>query len=120
MLIGAMIATLKSPYWFEISTDFYRLWWVLPFASAVASLGVMIGAFLMCQIEGRRIAPEFLSRLYLIVCPSLAILGIMSTLPLAWAPPAWVGFTAPALLFTSAWAHYHSLDYSDDVQEAVR
>jgi hypothetical protein len=110
LLGGVMFVTYKSPLGLEISSGLLRSWWVLPFTFALASLAIMSGALLVSQVRGRRIPAQILSRFYLAICPSLAIIGILSTLPLAGAPPAWVGFAAPGLLFCSAFVHHRSLD----------
>jgi len=119
LLIGVAFAACKPPFELEISSALSRFWWVLPFTFALASLAVMTVASLMGQLWGRGIPARFLSRVYLMVCPSLAILGILATFPTAQAPPPWVGFAVPVLLFTSAWVHYHSLGYDEAQGQAT-
>jgi hypothetical protein len=114
MLGGALLVIGVSPLRIVIAPALVRDWWILPLAVSTASVAVLTGSLVLREALVRRIPARFLSVLYLVCCPSLAVLGLPASLSIAMAPPTWVRFAAPALLLTSAWAYYRSLKYSDE------
>jgi len=88
-------------------------WWTLPLAVASASLAALTCSIVFGGILVRRIPERFLSALYLVCCPSVAILGLPIPLTLVTAPPVWALLAAPVLMLASAWVHYRSLGRSE-------
>jgi len=90
-----------------------QLLWVIPLSSASMSLALLVGSIALGHFNVRRITETTLSMIYLVSCPSLAILNFSTFLLPGTQPPIWVGFAAPALMLASAWAYLSSLNRSD-------
>lgn len=113
LLGGCLLAIGKTLPGFAISSDLTKSWWILPFTVATVSLVILTGSVVLGRFIVGRIPSKLPSALYLVSCPTLAVLSLPTSLPVVTVPPLWVGYAAPALLLTSAWVHYRSLKYSD-------
>ena len=108
LIAGCLCKTISIPPYLS------ELLWVLPFSAASASLVFLTGSLALGLEQGRRIPAHIASAMYLVCCPSLAILGLSSSLRLGVEPPIWIRFAAPTLVLASAWVYYRLLDYSDE------
>ena len=91
-----------------------ELLWALPFSVASVSLALLTGSLALGLEQRRRIPGHIASAMYLVSCPSLAILGFSSSLAPSVEPPDWIRFAAPTLMLASAWVYYRLLDYTDE------
>lgn len=86
--------------------------WVLLLSSTIVSISLLVSGLLLgrkvpvCASEG------LLTGAYLMVGPSLALMGLSTSLGIT-APP-WLDYVTPAMLPASAWAYYRSLAPSED------
>ncbi|HUK80778.1 MAG TPA: hypothetical protein VLU91_08985 [Nitrososphaerales archaeon] len=116
---GGFIATSESlSRLIAIPQDLSRLYWVLPFSIALASLIGLTVSLALGRAHVRKIPAALLPALYLSSCLSVAFLSLPSSLVPGFAPPTLVVFAAQGLLLTSAWAHFRSLEYTDEEPEA--
>jgi len=112
---GGFIATSESlSKLVTVPQELSGLYWILPYSVALAALGVLTVSLGLGRAQVKKIPATLLPAIYLICCLSVAVLSLASSLVPGFAPPLWVVFSAQGLLLASAWAHYRSLEHTEE------
>jgi len=96
----------------SVIANTFSFWRVLPLSVSIASILVLIANVALDRARTFTIPSRVLTGAYLACGPSLAALGLSTSVGMA--SPVWLELSSPVLLPLAAWAYYHSIGKTED------